>query len=295
MTDQSYSKTIAQAASTRLTCRAVIALCCAALMTTSFAAAAPVAPAQVLGDWEVTRLLVPDGFSNSQRFMKPDDARVMGRKYTLQMKSVTYNDELTECTLDSTLAKQTFPIKTLFADERTARPKIMGRPFYRRARHYALGSLAREHVTIYAYRCGTTADGSNPQINNTGNWFAATRDTIIWPLAPDALLLLKRQPTKATAEQAAFCASATLPSDKTLCADREMWLMKEFTDTYRDCAMPLAPGPSEPLRAQLDAYVAQRNACDGVRACVYSALDEQASLLAQSIHSKEQCTESKKK
>ena len=210
------------------------------------------------------------------------------------MRSVTFNDEATSCILDASLATRTFPIKALFADEHLARPKIVRDRFYRRAKHYALGALSREPVRIYAYQCGKK-DGDDVQINNTGNWFAVAGDTIIWPQSPDALVLLKRQPTQPTAEQSKFCAAATLASDKAICADREMWLMKVFTDTFRDCARPFAPEPPDELRAELDAYVTKRNACNGDRACVYSVLDEHASLLAQTIPSKDQCIESKNK
>ena len=267
---------------------ALTALSCAA------ATAAPLAPPKIVGDWEVTRLLVTDGVSNSQRSMKPDDAIVMGRKYSFQANSVTFGNQEIHCTLDTSLAKQTYSIKTLFADERLPRPKIIRDRFYRRAAQYALGRLAREAVTIYAYRCDKT-DDRDTQLNNSGNWFAATKDTIIWPLGPDALVLLKRQPTQRTAEQTAFCNIATQASDKTICADREMWLMKVFTDTVRDCAIAFERRTPEKLRVQLDSYVAKRNTCDGVRACVYDVLDEHASILAQSIPSVEQCVTSRRK
>ena len=269
----------------------LVALFASALLWCGAASAAanqPVVPSQIFGDWEVTRLLVPDGFSNSQRLMKPDDATVMGRKFTFQANSLTYNNEETHCKLDTSLAKRTHSIKTLFADERIPRPKIIRDRFYRRATHYALGPLAAERATIYAYRCAKTSDGET-QLNNSGNWFAATRDTIIWPLAPDALVVLKRLPTQPTAEQVAFCKVATIASDKTICADREMWLMKVFTETVRDCAVAFEKRTPDKLRAQLDAYVARRSACEGVRTCVYEVLDEHASILAQSTPSTQYC------
>ena len=256
----------------------------------SVALATPMSPQQVLGDWEVTRLLATAGFSNSQRFMSPDDPQVMGRKYSFQAGSVTYDNETKRCKLDTSLARQTFPIKALFAEERIPLPKIIKKKFYRRAAQYELGSLARESVRIYVYLCEKT-DGSETKINNTGNWFAATKDTIIWPLASDALVLMKRRPTQPTAEQTAFCNTATLANDKTICADREMWLMKVFTETVRDCAIHFARRTPDELRSELDAYVVKRNACDGSRSCVYEVLSQHAYRLAQSIPSLEQCRE----
>ncbi len=264
------------------------------LLSCAAAIAVPLSPSQIVGDWEVVRLLVPDGFSNSQRSMKPDDANVMERKFTFQMNSMTFNNEDIRCKLDTSLAKRTYSIKALFADEPLPRPKLIRDRFYRRAAQYALGALARETVKIYAYRCEKT-DDREIQLNNSGNWFAATKDTVIWPLGPDALVLLKRQPTQATAEQTAFCSHATQASDKTICADREMWLMKVFTDTVRDCAIAFERRTPEKLRAQLDAYVVRRNACEGLRSCVYSALDEHASILAQSIPSVRDCLDQQPK
>jgi hypothetical protein len=257
------------------------------------ASSAPMSPQQVLGDWEITGLLATAGFSNSQRFMSPDDPQMMGRKYSFQVDSVTYDNETKRCKLDASLARQTFPMKALFADERIPRPKIIRDRFYRRAAQYALGPLARETVRIYAYHCEKTDDRAT-QLNNTGNWFAATRDTIIWPLASDALVLMKRQPTRPTVEQAAFCSAAINASDKTVCADREMWLMKTFTDTVRECAIAYELRTPDKLRQQIDTFIAQRNACEGAQSCVYDALNAHSSLLAQYVHSLPDCLELKK-
>ena len=165
----------------------MVAFCTLARLSGAVSAS-PVAPSKIVGDWEVTRLLVTDGFSNSQRSMKPDDANLTRRKFSFQMNPVTSNHEETRCKLDTSLAKRVYPIKTLFAEERLARPKIIRDRFYRRAAQYALGPLA-----------------------------------------------------------------------------------------------------------QLDAYVAKRNTCEGPLACVYSVLDEHASILAKSISSVQQCTELKAK
>jgi hypothetical protein len=253
----------------------------------------PTKPLSILGDWEITQLLVTDGISNSQRFMKPDDANVMGRRYRFQLDSVIYKRDEKRCTLDTSLAQQRFPIKTLFADERVVRPTLITRKFYRRAAQYNLGSLARASVAIYAYRCGKSNERET-RVNNMGNWFAATGDTIIWPLAPDALVVMKRQPKTLVPEHATFCKSATSANDKVICADREMWLMKVFTENVRDCAIAYDLQTPAQLRDQLDAFVTQRNACDGSRDCVYDVLDEHASILAQSIPSVSGCAALKK-
>lgn len=238
-------------------------------------------------------MLPTAGFSNSQRFMNPDDPQVMGRKYSFQADSVTYDNETKRCKLDASLARQTFPMRALFAEEPIPRPKIIQKRFYRRAAQYELGALARESVRIYAYQC-EKIDGNDTKINNTGNWFAATQDTIIWPLASDALVVMKRQPTRPTTEQTAFCNTATHASDKTICADREMWLMKTFTDISRECAIAYELRTPDTLRQQIDVFVAKRNACEGARACVYAALDSHVSLLAQYVHSVPDCLELKK-
>jgi hypothetical protein len=273
--------------------RVHIALAILATLWAGMIFAAPMSPQQIFGDWEIVGLLATEGFSNSKRFMSPDDPQVMGRKYSFQIDSIKFDNESKRCKLDTSLARRTFSIKTLFAEERLKRPKLIRDRFYRRAAQYALGSLARESVRIYAYQCEKT-DGSETQINNTGNWFAATKDTVIWPLASDALVIMKRPPTTQTAEQKAFCESAINASDKTICADREMWLMKSFTDTVRECAVAYELRTPDKLRQQIDVFVARRDACEGARSCVYSALDSHASLLAQYVHSVPDCLELKK-
>jgi hypothetical protein len=275
-------------------CRLGAALVAVVKLFVGTVSATPMSPQQVLGDWEITGLLVTDGFSNSKRSMKPDDAYVMGRKYSFQTDSVTYDNETKRCKLDTSLARQTFPIKALFAEERIPRPKLIRDRFYRRAAQYALGSLAKESVTIYAYQCAKVGDKETRR-NNTGNWFAATKDTIIWPLAPDALVLMKRQPSAQTAEQKSFCESATLASDKLICADREMWLMKVFTEAVHECAVRVELRTPDELRVELDAYANKRKACEGNRDCVYDALNQHVNLLAQSIPSVVDCAELMKK
>ncbi len=265
-----------------------------ALLSTG-AVAAPVPPSKIFGDWEVIRLLVPKGFSNSQRSMNPDDGRVVGRKYSFQANAVIIGNEAESCKLDTSLARQTLPIKALFAEERLPRPKLIRDRFYRRAAHYALGTLARESVTIYRYRCEKKNDDLEIMVNSTGNWFAASKGTIIWPLAPDALVVMKRQPTQPTAEQAAYCGTATLASDKTICGDREMWLMKVYTETARDCAIAYDLRSPNEMRKELDAYVNKRNACEGVRTCVYEVLSEHASILGQRVPSVSDCLDLKQK
>jgi hypothetical protein len=275
-------------------CRLGAALVAVVKLFVGTVSATPMSPQQVLGDWEITGLLVTDGFSNSKRSMKPDDAYVMGRKYSFQKDSVTYYGNTKACTLNTSLARKVFPIKTLFEGERASHPKLIGDKFYRRAAQYALGSLAKESVTIYAYQCAKVGD-KETRINNTGNWFAATKDTIIWPLAPDALVLMKPQPSAQIAEQKSFCECATLASDKLICADREMWLMKVFTEAVHECAVRVELRTPDDLRVELDAYANKRKACEGNRDCVYDALNQHVNLLAQSIPSVVDCAELMKK
>jgi hypothetical protein len=91
-------------------------------------------------------------------------------------------------------------MKTLFADERASKPHLIHERFYRRVAQYALGSLEREPIVIYAYRCANR----EARLNQMGNWFAVTKDTIVWPEAPDALVIMKRQPTTQTRNKLHF-------------------------------------------------------------------------------------------
>jgi hypothetical protein len=266
------------------------ALAAMATLLAGVAVSAPMSPQQIFGNWEVAGLLVTDGVSNSQRSMNPDDARVVGRKYSFRRDSVTFSNYLFRCTLDTSLAKKTFSIKTLFAEERLPKPKLVRDRFYRRAAQYALGPLAREQITIYAYQC---TDLKN-SLTQTGNWFAVTKDSIIWPDAPDALVIMKRQPTLNTKEQVTFCALANSASDKTICADREMWLMKHYTEIVHECAIAYTRQSPDEMRDDLNAYIAERDACEGGRDCIYSVLQEHVSILGQRVASVPDCVEFKK-
>jgi hypothetical protein len=257
----------------------------------SAAEATPLKPSQIFGDWEVTQLLVTDGVSNSQRSMNPDDARMVGRKYSFRPDSVIYLNEPERCTLDASLAKKTLSIKALFAGERLPKPNLVRDRFYRRAAQYALGPLLREQIAVYAYRCVDR----ETRLNQMGNWFAVTKDTIIWPEAPDAFVIMKRQPTAKTKEQTAFCSTATIASDKTICADRELWLMKKYTEAVHECAIAYDLQSPKGMRDDLDAYVAKRDACEGARSCVYSTLQEHVSILGQRVASAPDCLDLKQK
>jgi hypothetical protein len=254
--------------------------------------AAPVSPSHVLGDWEITRVLVVDVGRDSPGGINADDGREVGRKYSFQAKSVVVDGEYSRCALDTTMARQAFSINTLFAGERSAHSKRLRQSFYGRAAQYDLASLSREPVRIYAYQC----KDRGTQINPMGNWFAATKDTIVWPLGLGALAVMKRPPTVRPAAQVAFCAAATVASDKTICQDRELWLMKSYTETVDACAMVERGSRTlDERRGQLDAYVAQRNGCEGDRSCIFYALREHAAILGQSVPSVAECVKATKK
>jgi hypothetical protein len=267
----------------------LISLCCTLVVARSAMSAA--APSAIFGDWEVTQVLVIDVGRDSPGGINPDDGREIGRKYSLHVNHIVQDNEEQSCTLDRSLAQRTFPIKVLFAGEGLQRPKIIRQRLYRRASEYALGVATTRPITVYAYRC----KDKELQLNTMGNWFAAADDTLFWPLGLGALAVLKRQPTKPTTAQAQFCKEASRMSDKTICADRELWLMKNYTEIVGDCAIAARGTRTLAERqSQLNAYVEQRNRCEGDQKCVFNALREHASIVGQSVPSVAECLESKR-
>lgn len=263
------------------------------LLTASFAllsggpsaSAAAIKPQPFFGDWEATQLLVPSGVSNAQRSMNADDANVIGNKYSFQRNSVTRILGSDECTLDTSLARHRFSVNALFAGSGLPRPQLVQRRFEQRAEHYALGALAREPITVYAYRC----KDQDTRLNSMGNWFAVSKEAIIWPQAPDALVLLKRAPSKPTVAQVASCGHVTLAADRVICADRELWLMRTYTEAVRQCAISNAPPALANLGELLDSYVAKRNKCESDRECIVYTLQEHVGVLAQRVPSTADC------
>jgi hypothetical protein len=273
-------------------CRALLIALLGVSHTIAATLAAPVSSSHVIGDWETTRVLVVDVGRDSPGGINPDDGREVGRKYSFQATSAVVDGESTACALNITMARQAFSINTLFAGERLARSKLVRQRLYGRAAEYDLASLSREPVTIYAYQCKVRGT----QLNPMGNWFAATKDTVIWPLGLGALAVMKRPPAGRPAAQLAFCAAATRASDKTICEDRELWLMKTYTETVDACAIVERGSRTlEERRGQLDSYITQRNRCAGERSCIFYALREHAAILGQSVPSVAECVKATKK
>lgn len=252
------------------------------------ATATPVKVQQILGDWEATQVLVTSGESNSQRFMNPDDANVVGRKYGFQLKTFTQILSVDECTMDTSQSGKAFPIKTLFAAEGLKRPSLVKDRFYGRMSQYELGDLKNAEVTIYAYKCKES--DPSVRLNEMGNWFAAADDTIIWPFAPDALVILKRQPTEQTSEQSTFCKTAVLASDKVICNERELWSMKRYTELVRSCAIKHTPQRLGNIADKLDSYVLKRTACGDDRECIVHVLQEHVGRVSQFVRLTVECT-----
>jgi hypothetical protein len=260
--------------------------------------AKPVEADQVFGDWEIVRVLVPEGVANGQRFMRPDDPQLMGRKYSFGAKTFMRRNEEIQCTLDVSQAHQKFKVKSLFALERTASPKLVRDRFDKKPKDFFVGpklaSFLTESVAIYAYRC-VTKDDREIQINPMGNWFARSQTTIIWPLAPDAFALLKKQPVIKVKAQQTFCETASSPSDKTICEDRELWLMKDFTDAFTACAIDRSANSKEALRDALAELLLKRDACAGLKQCVYAVLSQHKTRVAENIPSGNGCAEGVKR
>jgi hypothetical protein len=255
-------------------CRALTVkkpLLCALIMVFSALGLAdtlkPVPPNQILGAWETIQVLVSDRMRNVDLIYLEGDSRLIGRKYGLHAHEVVELRSITKCRLNTSLANRTFPLKTIFATSQIARPTIIRERLAHAIENYGSGQLlplANLPVTLYSYKCS-----GREKLGEMGNWFAATHDRIFWPLMAGTLAVLQKQPKDKTPEQVVFCKTATLASDKVICSDRELWLMKQHTDSVRACA--IAESSNKKMRSILEQYVVERQRCEGDRECIIDA------------------------
>lgn len=106
---------------------------------------------------------------------------------------------------------------------------------------------------------------------------------MLLPYQPDALVLLQRPPSAASADarQLSYCKEAVSASDKTICADRELWLMHGFTQSARERAQSQRPEINAALEKSVAQLMQRRQACNGERNCLYDVLDEHVAMLVQ--------------
>lgn len=240
----------------------------------------------LIGDWEVVSVLQAGGLSNAQYSMKIDDPRLMGQRLRFTATSVEYMGTTTPCEAKPVRGAAAVSVRALFDKEGVKPPKAVTTRFYGRVKQVDARALAASRVRLYSLQCKGDSGGNAPAqtrvLNDMGNWFAATSNAIILPFAPDTPLRLERAPKAVAADQAAFCAKAEIPSDRAICADRQLWLMH----THAEAALKVAKSRSpSPLNANVDAtaadYLRRRQECKGDTQCLYDTMSEHVSLTVQ--------------
>ena len=256
--------------------RQYVASLCVLAMSFSAVPALAKSPPNILGDWEVTQVLMTGGLQ-PQWSVKENDPRLMWRRMRIASDSYVYNNDEKKCTLTLMPGTENASMRTLFEREKTKRPKLMKERFYGRLRDYKLGALAQQPVRILQERCEAIARKNDV----TGNWIAVLPDALIVPYTQDALMVLKRPPKEIDPGQLDYCKTAVNASDKVICADRQLWQMQRYTEAS---LAPLESKPAvlaEELNKDTTTLLAKRQACNGDSDCLYKTLDQHVDTLVQ--------------
>jgi hypothetical protein len=234
----------------------------------------------ITGEWQVIRLLVAGG---SKQTLRPDDPTLKERSFYFERDGFTFSNDKKKCRIDESLSKRKFLTKSLFEKSGVPSPRLIKKALDPKLLSDATILLPAQLATVYAYHCEAGA------INGAGDWFAVIGNLIVWPLAPDALLLLKRPALLTTTQLHQLCQDKVAADEKIICADREMRAMKAFVDKYSQCAIIRAESNQDALTVRLENLQIRRRACLESKACIYQALDESFTEVANSIPPVEYC------
>ncbi len=269
----------------------------------SFAAgpiAGGVTESTVLGRWEVVDMLTPKGVPRNQINASIDDLTSLGRIYDLQEDFAMYKERKIFCKFDRDLTQRNLPIAALFFDEPASKqaPSWVSTKFNGRMSNYDFRAYSVSKVTVYRYHCSRdkysgyagnnfeeNTSEDDYRLNDVGNWFAATHDMLIMPFTSDGARILKRQPKKRVAEHVGFCAKAISANDRTICGEREIWLMHAINNKIKACVLEQYPERKIPV-TELEHELAK---CNGARDCVYGFTESIAERIGFSLSMKYSC------
>jgi hypothetical protein len=254
----------------------------ALIMTASLAAhAGPAHDSTILGDWEVSRVLMTGGMQ-PQWSMREDDPRLLGRRLSIAADGMQFRNIETDCILRRLAGGKPQSMRSLFARPGNKRPPGMHGTLYGRQEDYELGGLRGQAVKLFEVHCRT---GSESFLDDA-NWLATTTSpaTLLMPYQPDALLVLRRLPapgSRPDAAQTEYCRQAGSPSDQAICADRQLWRMHSYTISAQARAQSPRPELNAELAREIADQLQKRQACNGERNCLYEVLDRHIELLVQ--------------
>jgi len=263
---------------------ATVRLMIHALLATLIMTGSPAGLAQdssVLGDWEISRVLMTGGMQ-PQWSMREDDPRLLGRHLSVAADGMQFRNTETGCVLRPLAGGKTQSIRSLFARSGGKRPAGMRGTLYGRQEDYELGGLHGRAVKLFQIHCRA---GSESFLDDA-NWLATTTSpaTLLIPYEPDALLVLRRRPAPGStpdAGQTEYCRQANSPSDRAICADRQLWQMHSYTISAEQRAQSPRPELNAELAREIADQLAKRQACNGETNCLYEVLDQHIELLVQ--------------
>ncbi len=228
----------------------------------------------LLGDWEVTRVVVK---SNDQMkwVLRPDDPRNMWRKYTFDAKSMRMMKETFACEFQKPNKSKAVSAKVLFNKESAQRPPALKGLLDGKLTDFDLGQWKKAALTLYYSQCAT----EHPNRNET-NWIAASATALLMPLA-NSIVILERPPKAQDAKQSKYCSSATAASERAICADRELWQLRRYALAARRLAAQESSAVQAEMAIESTAQTKVIEACNGNAECLYDALDADVSALVQ--------------
>jgi hypothetical protein len=248
---------------------------------------------RVTGDWVVSDILLTRGLSNSQLSDHRTSSMLLAYRYQLQVNTVSVMNERATCALDTQFASRATPLRALFDGESSARLLAIKRRLLGKINQYALpetilaqSTRGTTSVAIYAYRC----IGEQTAINDMGDWFALVGDHLLVPYSQDALLILRRAPSAASAEQVAFCNAAAQSADGVICVDAQRYALHRYIEETATCAVAKqTPTERESVVKQHEIKLKKRNDCGDNASCIWDALFEHAQWIAQTIPALNHC------
>jgi hypothetical protein len=261
--------------------------------------------AKVLGDWEVSRVLLTKNAEDATEPPAGGYARLIGLKFRVGPDGVTSNWSLDDQTIGMAKAeggplvfrsKQPLSIKVLFEKEEVARPKHFRGLVRGKASDYALrdgmGSLVNQPITLYGYAADRMQDANAGSVT-----FAAVGDVLLMDHDEGGLLILRRPPKTETTEHAIFCEKARSETDKLICADRSLWMRYHYIQTTLPCALKQPKNANSNLAEALR-LLRQKKAQEpkalcaspGFKdVCMGAELDAEANLIGSHIPPKKAC------
>jgi hypothetical protein len=233
----------------------------------------------VLGQWQVDKVIVTAGMSNSQLAFQANDTLLIGRRLVIGEQTFRFLGVDETCPLDQSQANKRVSFRTLFSGEKLRTSNLVTTKFYQKQKDYALGELANTSIGIYAYQC---IDKSNPA-NQLGGWFGLSKGHLIWPMSPDAVLVLSRPTNTQSSAQKEFCSKASSAEEKIICNDGEMWLMYRFSNTVKRCIEKSEI--KAPARLTESYLVFERTlaTCNGQNSCIYQTLNDHVANVSQDV------------